>query len=200
MTSQLRPIALAAALGLFATTASAGACDPGKPGADLTADDAQAVYDCFSDEMKAGYDSGAKRWIPADFVSDYRDWTLASAHPAAPGFHGGRFLTTWVNEAGADEYLEYASPRGPMPAGTRIAKESFSVNDEGKVAAGPLFLMEKVEEGTSPETDDWYYMMVSPGGAPVAVNVVTACSACHQGSFGASDGMGYPVPSARISN
>ena len=38
---------------------------------------------------------GDKRWIPAEFVADYRGWTPANTLPANPGFHGGRFLLTY---------------------------------------------------------------------------------------------------------
>lgn len=117
--------------------------------------------------------------------------------PAAPGFHSGRFLNTWVNSVGAEEYLKYAE-NPTIPAGTVIAKESFGVSDEGKVSRGPLFFMEKVAAGTSPETDDWYYTMVSANGQPMAVNVISACSECHQGNFGDTGGLGYPVEEARI--
>ena len=72
------------------------------------------------------------------------------------------------------------------------------MNDDGKVAPGPLFIMEKVEAGTSPDTMDWYYMMVAPSGAPQAVNVYTACNDCHVKAFGGQHGLGYPAPEARI--
>lgn len=197
----IRRVAAASALLAAASGGAAAAeCDPGKPGDALTGEEAQAVYECLSDAMHEGYASGPKRWIPEEYVTDYRGWAEASRFPAAPGFHGGRFLTTWVNATGAAEYTRYAPERGPMPAGTLIAKESFSVTDAGAARPGPLFLMEKVAEGTSPETGDWYYMMVSPGGAPVAVNVVQACASCHQGNFGASDGLGYPVEDARLAD
>ncbi|MGS4945884.1 hypothetical protein ACVDG3_10440 [Meridianimarinicoccus sp. RP-17] len=173
------------------------ACDPGKPGSELTGDEAQAVYDCLAEALHDGYTSGAKQWIPTDKVDDYRNWTLASSFPAAPGFHDNRFLLTWVNDVGAEEYLRYAeNPK--IPAGTWIAKESFSVNDDGNVRPGPLFLMQKVQAGTSPETDDWYYMLVAPNGSPMGVDVMTACSECHQGAYGFQGGLGYPVEEARI--
>lgn len=184
------------ALGVVATPAHA-ACDPGKAGADLTGDEAKAVYDCIAADLHKGYATGDKRWIPAEFVNDYRGWTLASGFPAAPGFHGDRFLVTWVNSVGADAYLQYAE-NPTIPAGTVIAKESFGVDDKGKVQMGPLFLMQKVEAGVSPKTDDWYYMMVAPNGMPQAVEVVSACSECHQGNFGHQGGLGYPVEEARI--
>ncbi|WP_306142128.1 hypothetical protein [Roseibium sp. MMSF_3412] len=183
---------------LVLTTAAHAACDVQKPGYELTGAEAEGVYDCLKDDLQAGYQKGAKRWIPEDFVKDYPGWTKASAFPAAPGFHGGRFLMTYVNSIGADEYLKYKPENVVVPAGTRIAKESFAVNDDGKVTRGPLFLMEKVAAGTSPETGDWYYMMVAPNGSPQAVNVISACSECHLENFGEQGGLGYPVEDARI--
>ena len=95
-----------------------------------------------------------------------------------------------VNEVGAEEYLKYLEERGPMPVGTVIAKESFAVKDEGKVKKGPLFFMEKVAAGTMPETADWLYLLVSPGGKPMKINAQKACSVCHQDNFGERDGLG----------
>ena len=109
-----------------------------------------------------------------------------------------QFVST--ERATAAEYLKYEAERGAMPAGTLIAKESFSINDEGKTSAGPLFFMEKTDAGASPNTNDWYYYAVAPSGAPMAVNVVKACHECHEGNFGASDGLGYPVEEARVTN
>lgn len=172
-------------------------CDAPKAGSELTGSEVKAVYDCLASELHEGYVKGDKGWIPPEFVADYRSWTPVSAFPAAPGFHGGRFLMTWVNEVGAEEYLKYAE-NPAIPAGTLIAKETFAVDDAGKVAPGPLFMMQKVAAGTSPETDDWYYMAVAPNGSPMAVDVISACSQCHQGNFGHQGGLGYPVEEARV--
>ncbi|MET1416653.1 cytochrome P460 family protein [Roseibium sp. HPY-6] len=186
------------AVALLMSSTAYAACDVQKSGDELTADEAQSIYDCLKSDLQTGYQNGPKRWIPADFVKDYPNWTQASAFPAAPGFHGGRFLMTYVNSIGADEYLKYKAENVTVPAGTRIAKESFSVDGDGKVSKGPLFLMEKVAGGKSPDTGDWYYMMVSPNGSPQAVNVITACSECHLENFGEQGGLGYPVEDARI--
>ena len=106
---------------------------------------------------------------------------------------------TRVNETGFGDYTKYAEDP-TIPAGTLIAKESFSVTDDGTVRPGPLFFMEKVAAGISPETSDWYYYAVAPNGQPMAVNVIAACSDCHMGNFGHQGGMGYPVEDARLSN
>lgn len=190
-------VALAACAAVADVTDAEAACNAAKPGSELTGVEAKAVYDCLKDAMVAGYAKGDKQWVPQGYVADYRSWTPASTFPAAPGFHGERFLLTYVNPVGAALYLQYLDTGVTMPAGTVIAKESFSVDGQGKASAGPLFLMEKVKAGTSPQTGDWYYMMVAPDGSPQAVNVVEACHACHAG-FEGSDGLGYPVPEARV--
>lgn len=199
MHASMRNTGLAALGASLFMAGGALACDPGKPGPELTGDEAQAVYDCLAEALHDGYTTGAKQWIPADKVDGYRTWTLASRFPAAPGFHGNRFLVTWVNGVGAAEYMRYAEEPA-IPAGTWIAKESFSVTDSGEARPGPLFLMQKVEAETSPETDDWYYMAVTPTGAPMAVDVITACSDCHQGAYGFQGGLGYPVEEARMTD
>ena len=179
-----------------APTADNGSCKVGKSGDELSYEEANAVYECIADALHAGYKTGDKRWVNADFVNNYRSWTYAATLPANPGFHSDRFLLTWVNQTGAAEYLKYAENPN-MPAGSVLVKESFSVTEAGDVEKGPLFIMEKVAAGTSPNTGDWFYSMVAPGGAPVAVNVKAACSTCHEG-FAEQGNMGYPVEEVRI--
>lgn len=185
-------------LAIGAASAAQAACETATAAGDLTPEQAQALYDCIAADLHAGYMNGPKGWIPPETVSGYRTWTPASSHPARPGFHDNRFLTTWVNATGAAEYLRFDEDAAKMPAGSLIAKESFGVDAAGKVVPGPLFFMEKVAEGVSPETGDWYYYMVAANGAPQAVNVVTACADCHMGNFGYRDSLGYPVEEARI--
>jgi hypothetical protein len=173
------------------------ACDVDKPGSELTLMEAAQVYHCLEKELHAGYVQGDKRWIPSEFVAGYRGWKAASDFPAAPGFHGERYLVTFVNPVGEAEYMQFKEENVTMPAGSVLAKESFTVNGDGKVSKGPLFLMQKVATGTSPETGDWFYMAVTPDGMPMTMDVVSACSDCHQGNFGQRDGLGYPLEEAR---
>ena len=172
-------------------------CSPGKAGDDLTADEALATYECLKSDLQAAYAKGGKAWIPADFVAEYPSWTRAASAPAAPGFHTGRFLMTYVNDTGKEMYLQYAD-NPVVPVGTRLAKESFEVSDQGQVKKGPLFLMEKGAAGSSPKTDDWFYYMVGTNGRPQGINVFAACSECHQGNFAETGGMGYPVEDVRL--
>ncbi|UUX49881.1 cytochrome P460 family protein [Nisaea acidiphila] len=190
-------LALAAALAPV-NAAAAQTCGAGKTRADMTNANAQAVYDCLKKSMFENYNKGGKGWIPAEVVKEYRNWKLANTAPAAPGFHGERYLMTWVNETGYDAYTDFRDEDVSIPAGTVIVKESFDVAENGSAKAGPLFIMEKVEEGRSPETMDWYYMMISPKGKPVAVNVVSACSECHMENFGQQGALGYPAEDVRV--
>lgn len=176
-----------------------GSCDADKPGAELTGEEALAIHECLKPSMLAGYSAGSKGWIPPERVADYRGWVPASSVPGVPGYHAGRFLFTYVNETGAAEYLRYADENVTMPAGSLIAKETFSVSDDGMAKAGPLFFMEKTPAGTSPATGDWYYYAIAPNGAPMAIDVMAACNECHMVNFGYRDSLGYPIGEARIS-
>ena len=187
-----------AAVALPSASAVAASCDPGKAGADMSYDEAQKVYECLAAKMHAGYVKGNKRWIPANIVKDYRGWTKASSKPANPGVHGERFLVTYVNAKGADEYMQFKEEGASLPAGSVLVKESFIVNGKGKASVGPLFIMQKAAAGKSPKTGDWYYMMVAPNGAPQGVNVFQACDTCHAG-FEDQDRLGYPVEEVRAS-
>jgi hypothetical protein len=183
----------------LASAAQAASCDSGKNGDDLLFEEAQVIYDCIKDDLHASYMKGDKRWIPVGYVADYRSWTPANTLPANPGFHGGRFLLTWINDVGAEEYLKFAEDDAVnIPAGTVIAKESFSVTVAGKVKHGPLFIMEKRVAGTSPKTNDWYYMAVAPTGTPMAVNVMKACNECHMENYDFQGGLGYPDEEVRV--
>jgi len=174
------------------------ACTAPQAAEDLTQAELRALYDCAAAGMHEGYMTGPKRWIPAEQVAAYRDWRAASVAPAAPGFHGGRYLMTFVNPVGYDEYTRFAEDDAAMPAGSVIAKESFAIGDDGTVKPGPLFFMAKVAAGASPETNDWHYYAVSAKGAPMAVDAMTACNACHMENFGYRDNLGYPVEDVRV--
>ena len=72
-----------------------------------------------------------------------------------------------------------------MPVGAILAKDSFQVTGAGKVAVGPLFVMEKMAAGWNKASDDWKYSMVLPTGAIMGVtkgtnsNAMKFCYECH---------------------
>ena len=170
-------------------------CGVGKSVDDVSYREAHDVYLCLERKMFDGYNTGDKKWVNANHVGQYRTWDAASTLPANPGVHSNRFLFTYVNSIGSAAYRQFAEGV-TMPVGTVIAKESFTINSKGNSKPGPLFFMEKVAAGTSPKTNDWYYTMVNPNGAPAAVNVFRACNDCHSG-FSDSDFLGYPDEEVR---
>ena len=66
-----------------------------------------------------------------------------------------------------------------------VVKDSFTVTEGGEVMTGPLFLMEKRENGFNAGSNDWLYMMVQPTGAVAGITngqnsaAVRFCADCH---------------------
>ena len=176
-------MAMSAAVTLMSGAAYA-ACTTETAKDDLEDAEVQTLYDCILDKMRSGY--GAAGGV----ASEYTGWQAAATLPAAPGPHGKRFLMTFVNETGFAEYVKYSDERGPMPTGTLIAKESFSVSKKGKVKVGPLFIMEKVAAGNADEFGNWVYSAYQPKGKAMKIKQ-KFCHGCH-GAFEDQDSLGYP--------
>ena len=86
-----------------------------------------------------------------------------------------------------------------MPAGSVLAKESISISSKKKEArTGPLFIMTKGEEGSSPDTGDWVYAGVQPNGKPMKFKQ-SFCHDCHV-AWEAQDMLAYPLEEVRVSN
>jgi len=181
--------------GLFLTSAAFAAdCTTTVKKDDLTDDQVQALYDCIKAELREGYASkdGA-------LTKEYTGWKAASTLPAAPGVHGKRFLMTFVNDAGFDEYVKFSDERGPMPVGSIIAKESFNLSKKGKVRKGPLFFMTKVAAGGDADKyGNWLYAAFSPKGKTMKIKQAF-CHDCH-GNYEDQDALGYPSEDYRVTS
>ena len=158
---------------------------------DLSQDQIQALYDCLKSELRAGYASkdGA-------LTKEYQEWKAVSKSPAAPGTHGKRFLITYANDAAFDEYVKYSDERGPMPVGSILAKESFSLSKKGKARKGPLFFMTKLAAGEAAKFGDWLYGAFKPNGKVMKVKQ-SFCHGCHK-AFEDQDSLGYPDEDVRF--
>ena len=72
-----------------------------------------------------------------------------------------------------------------MPVGAILVKDSFTVTSDGDVFGGAMFIMEKLPEGMSTETDGWRYVMVMPDGSLFGDGTgdrsedVRFCHSCH---------------------
>jgi len=125
--------------------------------AELTTGEARKAYDCLIKDLVAGYaKSGLK------VASHYKDWKNYSNQPYVSDTHGGRYVNNYGNAlaAGYNKYEE----AGRMPVGALLAKDSFAAMADGKLAAGPLFVMEKMSAGFNKDSGNWRYTMVMPNG------------------------------------
>ena len=191
MKSLVTAAALVAGLGM-STAALAADCTTETKKDDLNDEQVQALYECIKQELREGYASKG-----GELTGEYTSWKPASTIAGAPGVHGKRFLMTFVNEVGYEEYVKYSEERGAMPVGTLIAKESFNVNKKGKVAKGPLFFMKKVAAGEADEFGSWVYSAFAASGKTMKIKQ-GFCHGCHE-AFDTQDALGYPLEEYRVS-
>jgi hypothetical protein len=159
---------------------AANPCNPcGAAGAaELTDAEAVEVYDCLLKELKAAYAKSGNT-----VAVSYSGWARYSKHAYASDTHGGRYVQNYANPTGR-AYGNYEKA-GTMPAGTALAKDSFSVTADGHVMVGPLFIMEKMPAGFNAGSGDWRYAMIMPDGSVfgttkgAGADKVEFCIGCH---------------------
>ena len=156
--------------------------------------EAEAIYRRMADKMVSGY-----RLSRNGHASLYAKWQRYNASPYPSATHGSRY----VNNYGNARTRSYATPISPMimPEGAVLAKDSFSVDMDGNVYPGPLFLMEKMAPGFDPEAQDWRYSMIMPDGSFFGVtggdddDHVRFCVTCHEAAGDENDHLFF-VPEA----
>ncbi len=160
--------------------------DPSKPRrhfrlrnpAQLEPAEAERVYRGLAGEMAAGY-----RLSGDPVAKAYSGWRRYNIAPYRSATHGNRYLNNYAN-ARARAYGRFEAA-GRLPVGSVIAKDSFTVTEDGAVHPGPLFIMEKMPAGFKYVTGDWRYGMIMPDGSVFGVTDglgaqrVEFCIACH---------------------
>lgn len=148
--------------------------------AELTGEEALDVYQALSTVMADGY---ARARMP--LVRGYQSWQRYNSAPYRSATHGRRFVNNYANHlAGGYERIDQGVRMAP---GAVLAKDSFTVTDEGRALPAPLFVMEKLAEGASPETGDWRYLEILPDGSVFGDSQgagrerVAFCHDCHAG-------------------
>ncbi|MCH7806935.1 MAG: hypothetical protein IH995_07315 [Proteobacteria bacterium] len=161
-----------------------GGCNPCNPGTgsaesmELSGEEIRATYGCLKGEMKAAYGMSSENG-----ASEYQDWANYNTQPYISATHGGRYVNNYANAA-AGAYGKFEDA-GPMPVGAILAKDSLTIDDAGKAAPGPLFLMEKMEIGFDPDFGEWKYTLILPDGTTWGVTNgknsagMKFCSDCH---------------------
>ncbi len=145
---------------------------------ELTDAEAVQVYDCLLEELQAAYAKSEN-----DVALSYASWSRYSKQAYQSATHGNRYVQNYAN-AEARAYGAYEKA-GRMPAGAVLAKDSFAVTPKGRVSVGPLFIMEKMDAGFNPGSDDWRYTMIMPDGSVFGTTKgagsakVQFCADCH---------------------
>ncbi len=138
---------------------------------------AETVYRRLLRTMLRGYA------LSGEPGASYAGWRRYNTHPYRSATHGERYVNNYANPV-AKAYGRFEKA-GELPQGSVLAKDSFTVTTAGGVYPGPLFLMEKLPPGTSPNTDDWRYVMVMPDGSLFGdttgdnPGAVAFCAGCH---------------------
>jgi hypothetical protein len=149
---------------------------------ELTEAELIAAYHCVTPFLDAAYAPSAR-----DVAEAYRSWARFSrtAYPAEA--HGVRFMNNYANAVGAETYGKWEG-LGGMPTGAVLAKDSFIVGEDGRISAGPLFVMEKRAAGYAAESRDWHYEMIMPGGVVQDdASIQAFCNGCHRRAGDADD-------------
>ncbi|MBL6927995.1 MAG: cytochrome P460 family protein [Rhodospirillales bacterium] len=148
--------------------------------ASLSPPETLTIYDNIANEMAKGY---AVSMDPA--ARHFRKWRRFNSAPYKSATHGNRYINNYVNGIGVSAYGPMESGE-KMPAGSIIAKDSFTVTSDTAVFAGAFFVMEKLAENARPETGDWRYTMIMPDGSYLGdsegdnADKVAFCHECHK--------------------
>ncbi len=140
--------------------------------------EAAEIYGILRDQMWEGY--AASR---LEAAQAYQNWERYNSVPFRSVTHGQRYVNNYANNT-ARNYGLYEEA-GPMPEGAIIAKDSFTVLQDGSVTPGALFLMEKMPSGFNRTSGDWRYTMLLPDGSlygttnGIHTERVDFCISCH---------------------
>ena len=138
-----------------------------------------ALYENIRKQMHAGY---ALARLPD--IARFGEWRRYNSAPYVSATHGQRYVNNYANGI-ARNYGRYEES-GPLPVGSILAKDSFTVIRGGDVFAGALFLMEKMPAGFNAASHDWRYTMIMPDGSFFGTTKgegserVGFCITCHE--------------------
>lgn len=140
--------------------------------------EAERVYNIVAPSMQAGYASSGHPVAKA-----YKSWRRFNRAPYLSASHGNHYLNNYANDiAGRYGTFEQA---GRFPAGSVIAKDSFSIAETGEILLGLLYMMEKMPQGFNHVSGDWRYTAIRPDGTILGQSKgpgaerVEFCIGCH---------------------
>lgn len=197
----LAPPIIAGALASTATAQSVAAPTLKHPriveAAELSGARAESVYRAIRGQMRANYAASSDPVALA-----YQTWKRYNKAPYRSRNHGERFVNHYANAAasgyGGFENLD------PLPEGSIIIKDSFTVTRQGAVMTGPLFMMEKMAEGFASAAGTWRFLMLRADGSLVGMTggpdsrKMAFCADCHKGAGAKNDYLFFMPKEARI--
>lgn len=154
---------------------------------------AETIYQRLLGRMVAGYALSGR--------TVYRGWKRYNRAPYISATHGRRYVNNYANAHGA-AYGRFEAA-GRLPVGALVAKDSFTVTEDGVIAPGPLFLMEKMPKGFNYASGDWRYSVIMPDGSILGVTrgenaeAVEYCVGCHLAAED-HDHLYFPPPAMRV--
>ena len=139
---------------------------------------AEAVYQAIRSALQESYAASGD-----PVVFEYQTWRRYNTVPYRSKRHGMLFVNNYANQRAARYGL--FEKIGKMPEGAVVVKDSFTVTESGQVMTGPLFLMQKMKQGSNPASGDWLFMMIRPDGRIMGITKgrgsenVAFCAGCH---------------------
>jgi len=144
----------------------------------LSSKETSRIYDIISSALAKGFAQSG-----SDIASDYQTWKKYNIVPYISSAHGNHYLNNYANETAKNYGL--FEKAGIMSEGSIIAKDSFAVTNSGGILLGPLFIMQKMQNGFNRLTRDWKYIQIQPDGTllgetkGVGSAKVNYCIDCH---------------------
>ncbi len=144
----------------------------------LNSDEAARIYLIIKEALAKGYLSAGVPWI-----NRYQSLEQFNTAPYLSASHGNHYLNNYGN-AEAEVYAQYEDA-GKFSEGAILFKDSFSIAGNQEIILGPLFIMQKMEEGFHPVSGDWKYIQIQPTGEMLGETnglnseKVEYCIGCH---------------------
>jgi len=189
-------------------------CALDNPDDEVTDEIAAELYDCLIGNMRAqlatleaGGEIEGDSWLLSDRpeARAFLDYESVTTGAYTSATHGNRYVVNLADPVAMPLYSQFEEGV-PMTVGGILAKPSFFIDGEGRACPGPLFLMERAEDGAYPEMGDWIYTAVMPNGNLMGrtggqnSGGMQFCADCHLGIGMDTDSMTYLPEEYRVSN
>ena len=122
---------------------------------------AEDAFRCLAPRMR--YTKSGHR-----FSAVYPGWSRRDKGPFLSKLHGSRYVAVYANDLALTTIS--TAPDAPVQVGAIMATPSFSLNDDGTLDVGPLFILEKMPKGFSTAKGNWRYTVIGPEGDIIGVS------------------------------